>query len=385
MTYAIIVVGYNRPAEMKRLLDSICASYLDNIDVDLIISLDKSDKQIELAEIANNIQWKNGNKVIRKFPERQGLKNHILQCGNLTSKYDAVVVLEDDLVVANGFMQYVTAATDKYIDDDLIAGISLYTHRTNPGNGRFFESQYNGYDAFMMQYAQSWGQCWTKNMWKKFLEWYTCQNEKLIGSEIYPDYIAKWNDQSWLKYYIKYTIETNRYFVYPNFSLTTNSSTVGEHCKITNSAYQVPLQFGVIHNYRLPSVSEAVKYDAFFERQFDFELWSGKYGKVLLDLYGLRTRYGDADTLVSVNALPYAVIRKIGLNYRPIEQSLLTCEVGSGIYLYDLHKKVKPPEDNVRSLLAEYEFRAQNWRMTLQHGVDKLKQGINARLQRGIS
>ena len=76
---------------------------------------------------------------------------HILQCGDLTAEYDAVVVLEDDIVVAKGFMQYAAAAVENYWDDDLIAGISLYTHGTNQGNGRFFEAQYNGYDVFMMQ------------------------------------------------------------------------------------------------------------------------------------------------------------------------------------------------------------------------------------------
>ncbi len=52
-----------------------------------------------------------------------------LQCGDLTEKYDAVVVLEDDLVVAEGFMQYVVAAVEAYKNNDEIAGISLYTHK----------------------------------------------------------------------------------------------------------------------------------------------------------------------------------------------------------------------------------------------------------------
>ncbi len=379
-TYAIIAVGYNRPYEMKRLLNSICDAEMGDLKADLIISLDYSDRQDELKKIATKIEWRYGRKEIRAFPNRQGLRNHILQCGDLTSDYDAVVVLEDDIVVAKGFMQYVNATVEQYSDDNFIAGISLYTHQTNQGNGRFFEAQYNGFDAFMMQCSQSWGQCWTKKMWKSFRVWYMKQAEELTGDELFPDYIARWNKQSWLKYHMKYTVETHKYHVYPYFSLSTNFSSAGEHSRRANSAYQVPLQCGVARNYRFPTVAEAIKYDAFFERQFDEELWNGKYGKVLLDLYGLRKHFGDADTLASVNLLPYSVIKKIGLNYRPIEQNLLSCEEGKGIYLYDLHHEAKPPKNNIRNELSDYEFRAQNWRMTLQHGVNKLKLQIKSKL-----
>ncbi len=179
MTYAIIVVGYNRPNELKRLLKSVINADYSGIQVDLVISLDYCDRQGEIKQIVKKTEWSHGKKVIRAFSERQGLRNHILQCGDLTLDYDAVIVLEDDLVVAEGFMHYVVAACEKYYNDENIAGISLYTHRTNPGNGRFFEAQFNGYDAFFMQYAQSWGQCWTRKMWNGFREWYNKNSSNL--------------------------------------------------------------------------------------------------------------------------------------------------------------------------------------------------------------
>ena len=55
MTFAIVVVGYNRPAEMMRLLKSICDADYTSIFVDLIISLDFSDKQADLIAIAERI------------------------------------------------------------------------------------------------------------------------------------------------------------------------------------------------------------------------------------------------------------------------------------------------------------------------------------------
>lgn len=368
MTYAIIIVGYNRAKEYKRIIDSVCQAELQNINADLILSLDFSDKQEELKDIANNVDWKYGKKIIRAFSERQGLRNHILQCGDLTADYDAVVVLEDDLVVAKGFMQFVVSACEKYQFDDNIAGISLYTHRTNPGNGRFFEAQYNGYDAFFMQYAQSWGQCWTKNMWDKFRKWYDQNDGEIKIDWKIPKYIEKWNKQSWLKYYIRFTIEYNLFHIYPYHSLSTNGSSIGEHNNSYSSAYQVPLQQGVVTNYRFPNIDEAVKYDSFFERIIDNSFGSSGHEKIILDLYGLRTEYGDASILYSVNALPYKIIRRIQLQYRPIEVNFLLQEPGDGIFVYDLNTSFKAPK-KYNEKIMEYELRAQSCLLVLRYEI----------------
>ncbi len=382
MIYALVAVGYNRVAEMQRLLKSICNAKLGNIQTDLVISLDYSDKQEELKKISEQVDWNHGSRIVRAFSERQGLKKHILQCGDLTEKYDAVIVLEDDLVVAEGFMQYVSAAVEAYEDNDEIAGISLYTHQTNPGNGRFFEAQFNGYDAFLMQYAQSWGQCWTRKMWRGFKKWYELQGEELTADEKFPDYVASWNKQSWLKYYTKYTVEEGKYHVYPYHSLTTNGSGIGEHNDMVNTSYQVSLQFGVCDNYRFPSVEQAVKYDAFFERIFDTDPWEGEYGSVLYDIYGLRHHYGDSDTIISIRDLPYEIIRKIGLKYRPHEQNMLIPEDGEGIYVYNLHKPSPLHKVNEKRNVSSYEFRAQSGKLVISHGAEKIKQALARKLTR---
>ncbi len=382
MTYAIVVVGYNRVAEMKRLFTSLYNSKLRNIKADLIVSLDYSCMQEKLKKMAEQFEWKHGNKTIRTFSEKQGLRKHILQCGDLTERYDAVIVLEDDLVVAEGFMQYVVAAVEAYKDDDKIAGISLYTHQTNPGNGRFFEAQFNGYDVFMMQYAQSWGQCWTRKMWTGFIEWYSLQGDELVADEKFPNYIACWNKQSWLKYYTKYTVEQGKYHVYPYHSLTTNGSGVGEHNDEIKTSYQVSLQYGMCENYRFPMVEQAVKYDAFFERQFDIDPWNGQYGNVVYDIYGLRTCYGDNDTVISVRNLPYEVIRKIGLCYRPHEQNILTPEEGEGIYIYNLHRQALHHRMNEKKNISNYEFRAQSGKLIFAHGLEKMKQAVKRKIKR---
>ena len=379
MNIAIVAVGYNRPSSMKRLLNSLCEAKYDN-KCDLIISLDYGKDQDELIHISENIEWKNGKKRIRAFKENQGLRNHILQCGDLTDEYDAVVVLEDDLVVAEVFFQYVTETVNFYKDNDKIAGISLYTHRTNPGNGRYFEAQSNGYDTFLMQYAQSWGQCWTKKMWRGFRNWYDSQLE-LDDDGLIPQYIVKWNKQSWLKYYIRYTVVKGLFHVYPYFSLTTNSSETGEHNTERNSAYQVPLVYGNNHGYRFPSIEQSVKYDVFFERIFDTGKFDKNNSKAIVDLYGLKSTYDNADVLYSTAVLNYHIIDEIGLQYRPHEVNLIFQEHGKGIYVYDLHHR-ENNKDNNKLRIASYDLRAENAKLTLLHGLNGYKRIIMYKLKK---
>ncbi len=219
-------------------------------------------------------------------------------------------------------------------------------------------------------------------MWWGFKKWYELHGEELAADGKFPDYVASWNKQSWLKYYTKYTVEEEKYHVYPYHSLTTNGSGIGEHNDVINTSYQVSLQFGVCENYRFPSVEQAVKYDAFFERIFDADPWRGELGRVVYDLYGLKTRFGDADTVISVQNLPYEIVKKIGLKYRPHEQNILTPEAGDGIYVYNLHKPASLRKVNMKRNISRYEFRAQSGKLIFSHGVDKIKQALARKLKR---
>lgn len=365
---AIVAVGYNRPDSMEKLLLSLLHADYKHNPVDLVISLDKGERQKEIISDAERVQWPHGEKVIRAFEKRQGLRAHIVQCGDLTEKYDAVVVLEDDLLVSPHFYSYVKQTIDYYSCDDRIAGISLYKHQTHPGMNRPFEAANNGYDVYMQQFAMSWGQCWTKGMWKEFRTWYTHNESKdLSEGNILPSYVSHWNKQSWLKYYMRYIVETNKYFIYPYFSLTTNASDSGEHCRIPNNDFQVSLQEGDLE-YRLPTFENAIKYDVFFERMgIDEKIFPELKGKKLLDLYGGRQNYDGYDYLISTNSLPYRIVKRIQLRYRPVEVNCIMPTPGEGVYVYDLKTSEAAPKLN-RDILTRYDVRSLHWKKTLHLG-----------------
>ena len=94
-------------------------------------------------------------------------------------------------------------------------------------------------------------------MWKPFRKWlekWDCNFDKVDTYSI----IKGW-DKAWSKYFEAYLILTNKFFIYPYTSLSTNFSDVGVHTnegQISNS-YQVELIYGrkkyVLPLFRDPS------------------------------------------------------------------------------------------------------------------------------------
>ena len=112
MKIAICIITYNRLESLKRVLESINRGYIDQ-EVTLIISIDKSDTSI-IEDFADSYHWTFGDKRVIKHEKNLGLRKHVLSCGELTKEYDALIVLEDDIVVAESFFAYSRQCVEKY-------------------------------------------------------------------------------------------------------------------------------------------------------------------------------------------------------------------------------------------------------------------------------
>jgi hypothetical protein len=265
-SFAIVLVCYKRLGGIERLVNALGrADYDGRTDITLIFSIDKSDSNA-VVEFAEGYSWPHGPKRVRTFSERQGLKSHILQCGDFTDEYNIVTVLEDDILVSDSFYRYAYDAAENYWADSRVAGISLYNFQKNWLRWVLrFEPQRSAYDAYFMRIAQSWGQVWISRKWQDFKAWYQ-EHQEFIGSDSIPASLNLWPDSSWLKYHDRYCIETNRWFVYPYVSLSTNCSCAGEHTSGATADYQVELQYGK-RAYSFPPLNEdAVCYDEYMDR-----------------------------------------------------------------------------------------------------------------------
>ena len=372
---AIVAVGYNRPDCMKRLMKSLNQASYPYDDITLIVSIDRSDIYNQVKNAAEETGWKHGPLIIRVMEERLGLRKHILRCGDLSSEYGAVIILEDDLIVAENFYSYAIQAQSFYDFCPKIAGVALYSHSWNEHMDFHFMPQQNGYDTYLGQFSVTWGQCWTDSQWNSFKNWYLEHENKLQDTTKIPADIVFWGDQSWGKYFVYYIVDTERYYVMPYVALSTNCSEVGEHNGYVNATYQVMLMEGTVKSYRFPEYRDAVKYDIFFERVFDPAVLINSIcsDDICFNLNGNhRDTQGKKYLLTSVKDKRFRLLRSYGLQLRPIERNVLSDIPGNELYLYNVSeagKKYTLKTDFTSKSRIEYESYNIGWKRAFQYSV----------------
>lgn len=333
MRIAIATIAYNRIDSIKRLLTSLTNAYYNNENVTLIISIDKSDTDI-VEKYADSFVWQHGEKRVIKHSKNLGLRKHVLSIGGYLEEYDAVIVLEDDLIVSPNFYLFAKSAVEHYYNNDSIAGISLYSFAVNYQNHQPFYPLKNEYDVFFMNCAQSWGQVWMRAQWHNFKKWYERHNDEFEYSPNLPKTICNWPKSSWLKYHTRYCIEENKYFVYPYQSYTSNCGDAGTHASFSNVTYQTCFNYGKWLPLKLPNLEEGVQYDGFFENKNLPQIIGFNVDNICIDLYGEKKKLNNR-YLLTTKKYDYLIIRSFGLIYKPIELNVIYNSIGTDIFLYD--------------------------------------------------
>ena len=341
---AIVVIAFNRVEPLKRLLKSLNNAEYPSNNITLHISIDASNS-LEVEKAAQEFSWAHGEKVVELKSENRGLLKHVLECGQLTEKYGSIIVLEDDLIVAPGFYQFAQQSNDFYSSDEKIAGVSLFTYSIEENNFYPFQPIQDDSDVHFIQVASSWGQAWSKDQWSKFKSWLTeNQNEK---EGLLPEYILKWGNNSWKKLFINYLIDTDRYFVFPNTSYSSNFEEEGTHATNTG-LFQVQMNLGGVES-RLKKWNESnAIYDVYFElksaslkklvpslSEHDFEV----------DIYGKKPIASIDGDLILTSKRGRDPIRTFGTEMKPLVQNILFGIDGSEIGLYN-KKDLLPTEHN---------------------------------------
>lgn len=376
---AIVVVGYNRPEGIERLLNSIGKAKYNFSDIPLIVSIDESNRSDEVELVARSFEWNYGHKEIRRFPERQGLRKHIIQCGDLSEKYGAVIILEDDLIVAEDYYQYTCEAHNYYSENESICGVALYSFSYNVFTHYNFAPTPSLGDVYLGQMVVTWGQSWTKHQWGHFKEWYLSHEGKLpaINYNI-PQDISSWT-KSWGRYFATYMEEKNLYYIFPKIARSTCFSDFGEHNKlaIPFTFVQVPLMHGVPNEYHFERVEELERFDSFYERVLrKEETLSGISGEqICVDLNNMKSSTKGKPYLVTNQKLPYEELATYGLTLRPIILNVIESIPGDELYLYKLDEGkewIRPwcerrPSYPVSLRRLKYEYHDVSWRVLIRY------------------
>jgi len=363
---AIVVIAYNRPDSLIRLLGSIARMQVpDNSKPRLVISIDGGGDS-RTIEVARDIIWAYGEKVVIEHDQNLGLKEHMLQCGDMSQQYGAVILLEDDLVVSPAFYLFACAVLKCYAGDDRIAGISLYSQRVNETAGCIFEPINNGHPVFLSRMPSSWGQAFTARQWKWFRGWLKNTNSLSDSPEI-PDNIRRWPESSWKKYFCDYTVHSKRWFIYPYDSYTTNFGDVGQHHVRRSTATQVELTMSSAFLV-FPPINDMIRYDLYWElvsnESSDQEL------EVVWDVYGTKT-YVAAEYVVSCKSCEgYKKIQGYAQDLRPVQLNYFMDNQGDAFWLQKRNHEspgqngCRMASDSTEAFLMQFRFSRCEWMPT---------------------
>lgn len=358
----IVIIAYNRPKSLKRLLKSIQnAVYLEE-KITLVISIDKykieNDRSLndEVLKIAENFEWKKGDKIINYQKINLGLKEHVLQCGDLVNIYENIIVLEDDLYVSPWFYEYSLKALEFYKMEKKVSGISLYKHIYNESAEYPFLALEDSGDVFFLQIASSWGQIWNKRMWNDFREWFEIHPKIDLKMFELPEDVKKWSDNSWKKHYINYLVSKDLYFVYPRISLSTNFMDSGVHHVGGNRTLQNSFLIERKEFKFLKFVESISKYDAHCEIKTDilkkYNLELDSYDGFIVDLYGVKNlKLSKLSKYILTTRKVKDAIKIYGLEFKPHESNIIFKNLGSDIYFGEINNVL---ESNLE--LSKYEY-----------------------------
>ena len=377
----IVVVGYNRADAMERVLRSLSRAQYDYTDIRLVVSIDHSGNE-EVVHTAEAFEWKYGEKEVIYRPERLGLRKHIISCGDMTEKYDTVMILEDDIYVSPDFYNYAMQMLEKYGDHPQIAGIALNTKRELLESVYPFFPLRTGYDIYFQQFATSWGQVWNRRMWTGFKKWYEEHQTLPFHRDVLPQ-IQNYPDTSWAKFYQTYIVDQGKYFVYSYDSLTTNFGDAGQHFADSASSVQSVLFYGK-KQYRMPEFEEGIKYDIYGEPVGLGACLGVPEEELTCDLWGRKPKQAYRRYVLSSRRSGYEVLKSFGLQMKPAELNIYENVPGQGIFLYDTQKPTGKVEDEkeTRIRLLEYGYGVLNGSDLLNWSLDRIAKKLKHKMRR---
>lgn len=163
MLAPILLFAYNRPRHLQRTVEALAQNPLAQ-DSELFVFADGArteDDREDVDLVRSYIHTIEGFKTVHRVERDRnyGLAANIIDgVTRVVNEYGRVIVLEDDLVTAPGFLQFMNDALDTYADEPRVGHIQAYDFTQNP---RLPET-------FLINFTGSWGWATWQRAWQHF-------------------------------------------------------------------------------------------------------------------------------------------------------------------------------------------------------------------------
>jgi len=212
MTTALAIFGYNRPEHLRKCLEAVKR----NKQIDTFIFLDGG-YDYEVFDVAESFY--KGCVFPRRDLPTLGISKAI--CGGidiLLKRFDSIIVVEDDIIVSDNFIEYMLKGLEYYKDKKDIGSLTGYAMVENP-------------TVYSAKRFTGWGWATWKDRWDKFE-----RNIEPLDSwgDDFPvmlDNALKYKIDTWDAQFGAYHFMNNLKCICPPKSLTKNIGSYGTHTK----------------------------------------------------------------------------------------------------------------------------------------------------------
>lgn len=280
----IVLFSYNRLDTLKKTVDSLIKNDLsDRSNLFVYSDAAKYRKDIQkVNEVRVYLKTIKGFKNVEIIlsDKNKGLANSIIQgVTEIINKYNKVIVLEDDLLLAPDFLKFMNMALDKYENQPMIYSVSGFMFDVN------MKKDY-AYDVFFTKRHCSWGWAMWKDRWNE-IDWHVkdfsdfinsaAQRKAFdeIGSDLSESLIKQMNGQinSWAIRCNYHQFKKQTYTVYP---LKTKLINIGfgqeaTHTRQKFNRYKATLDNESKSTFNFP--------DQVFENKYLLKKFKNRYSK----------------------------------------------------------------------------------------------------------
>ncbi len=282
LTTAVAIYVYNRPKHTIDLLNSLDACREIGeipifIHADAAKNIQQQNNVRQVREIVHNYQNEHPDRriSIHEETDNQGLANSVIKDTTFVlTKFDSVIVLEDDLIVSEDCLRYFMNALQYYQSDASVGAISGFTFPLR-------RLKMTSNDVYKSRTGNSWGWATWKDRWME-TDWEVQDYDHFLNN---PQMKKLFNQTQWgisdmLMRQMNHQIDSwavrwdysfwkrNLYTIYPKENKISNMGFDGSGSHCGNEEYEYPL--GVCGEVVLKEASlldDYTKQTSVFERK----------------------------------------------------------------------------------------------------------------------
>lgn len=175
MKSPIVIFGFNRPDAFEAMAASLRRNPgFDERDIFVFVDGQRYEQEKDKVDAVEALARRLTENVFRSQTNRGLAASVISGVTQVINRHGTAIVIEDDLILMPGFLQYIDAALEKYQSDERIFSVCGYGLKINkPQN-------YDG-DVYLGIRSSSWGWATWKDRWNS-VDWNVADWEQLKNS-----------------------------------------------------------------------------------------------------------------------------------------------------------------------------------------------------------